>query len=238
MPRTHHGVNFAIVRLLSLLAIPSISWPAMADSGVDPAHKHAWGENIGWTNWRDAGNPPGSLGASFHASFLAGFIWGENVGWINLGDGDPGPAGGNEVSYANATGLDFGVNVNSGTGALYGRAWGENVGWINFDGGALASIPHPARIDFSSNPPRLRGFAWGENIGWINLDHAVSYVGLVASCDPCDANCDGSMNQFDIQPFVLTLLGGAGCSDCAADTNGDGSVNQFDIQGFVRCLGG
>lgn len=58
-------------------------------------------------------------------------------------------------------------------------------------------------------------------------------------CGPCDTNCDGSVNQFDIQSFIDVLGGSsAGCSPCAADANGDGSVNQFDIQGFVECLGG
>lgn len=59
----------------------------------------------------------------------------------------------------------------------------------------------------------------------------------VAYCNPCDANCDGSVNQFDIAPFVALLSNGAsGCSPCAADVDHDGSANQFDIQGFVDCL--
>src|SRR5262249_36597232 len=59
-----------------------------------------------------------------------------------------------------------------------------------------------------------------------------------ALCQPCDANCDGSVNQFDIQPFIAALQAQSGCSPCVADTNNDGTVNQFDIQGFVQCLGG
>lgn len=59
-----------------------------------------------------------------------------------------------------------------------------------------------------------------------------------AACNPCDANCDGSVNGQDIQPFRDLLLGASPCSPCAADTNGDGSVNGFDITGFVECLSG
>lgn len=71
--------------------------------------------------------------------------------------------------------------------------------------------------------------------GW-NLDD-IQIWGLVSTlCNPCDVNCDGSVNGQDIQPFVLLLYGGSGCSACAGDTNTDGSVNGFDINGFVQCL--
>jgi hypothetical protein len=149
-------------------------------SNIDPANKFAWGENIGWTNWRDAGGA--AQGVNVGATFLWGFIWGENVGFINVGDGTPA----NGVSYANINGTDFGVNGSSGSGNLSGLAWGENIGWVNFSGGALASPPNPARFDAAAG--RLRGFAWGENIGWINLDDAVHFVGVIAAVNIASAN--------------------------------------------------
>ncbi|MGE0480038.1 MAG: hypothetical protein AB7Q17_06150 [Phycisphaerae bacterium] len=56
-----------------------------------------------------------------------------------------------------------------------------------------------------------------------------------------DANCDGVVSNFDIDAFVLALVGGeAGWSQvydcdflCAADINLDGVVNNFDIDPFV-----
>lgn len=58
-----------------------------------------------------------------------------------------------------------------------------------------------------------------------------------------DMNCDGLVNNFDIDPFVLALSDPAGyhraypnCVLLNGDTNGDGLVNNFDIEGFVRCL--
>ncbi|MCG3126663.1 MAG: hypothetical protein CHACPFDD_01514 [Phycisphaerae bacterium] len=58
-------------------------------------------------------------------------------------------------------------------------------------------------------------------------------------CVPCDANCDGSINGFDVDPFVDLLTGGGvPCSPCAGDTNADGSVNGFDIDGLVNALTG
>ena len=213
---------------VGLLAMATLMGTALAQSNIDPAHKFAWGENIGWTNWYDAGAPPGDQGVVVGRTFLSGFIWAENAGWINVGDGSPV----NGVSYANLNGDDFGVNIQPATDALYGYAWGENIGWVNFTGGSLAAPPNPARIDGT----RLRGYVWGENVGWINLDGDADFVGLLP-CDPCDANCDGSINGGDIGWFIDLLNGvGTPCSRCAGDTNADGSINGSDISNFIDCL--
>ena len=56
-------------------------------------------------------------------------------------------------------------------------------------------------------------------------------------CDPCDANCDGLVDAFDIEPFLDLLFGGAvPCEACAGDANGDGEMNAFDIEPFLDCL--
>jgi len=214
---------------------------APAQSMIDPAHKLAWAENVGWTNWRDAGDPPAAQGVYFHATFLSGFIWAENVGWVNVGDGTPA----NGINYANQNGDDFGVNRDFVSGKLFGYAWGENVGWINFSGGDLANPPQPARLDKIGC--RLRGYVWGENIGWINLDHVTHYVGAHPSActagGPGDLNCDGVVNNFDIDPFVLALTDPAGyaakypnCNILNGDCNLHWIVNNFDIDPFVRLL--
>jgi hypothetical protein len=60
-----------------------------------------------------------------------------------------------------------------------------------------------------------------------------------------DINCDGSVNVFDIDPFVLALTNPTGyaaafpdCSIYSADINEDGLVNAFDIDPFVQVLVG
>ncbi len=63
-------------------------------------------------------------------------------------------------------------------------------------------------------------------------------AGASPPCDPCDADCDGAVDAFDVEPFIAILLGGGGCSACAADLNGDGAVDAFDIEPFVNCLVG
>jgi hypothetical protein len=60
-----------------------------------------------------------------------------------------------------------------------------------------------------------------------------------------DLNCDGAVDAFDIDPFVLALTDPAGyaaawpdCHRMLADINGDGVVNAFDIDPFVELLTG
>jgi hypothetical protein len=231
-------------RLSRLLFIAiAVAGSARAQTNVDPAHKFAWGENTGWTNWHDAGDPDGAQGVHVANTFLSGFVWAENVGWINLGDGTPA----NGIEYANVNGTDFGVNRDPDNDELYGLGWGENVGWLNFAGGALATPPNPARVDFSNCT--LAGFVWGENIGWINLDDATAYVGLQAGlCGSLvgDLNCDSTVDFGDINPFVLYLSNFAawqttyaGCNPANGDINGDGSYPSFgDINPFVALLSG
>jgi len=74
-----------------------------------------------------------------------------------------------------------------------------------------------------------------------------------ATCDPnpClqpsvgDLNCDGLINAFDIDPFVLAMSNPTeyeqqypNCNYMLADINRDGQVNAFDIDPFVELLTG
>jgi hypothetical protein len=58
-----------------------------------------------------------------------------------------------------------------------------------------------------------------------------------------DLNCDGAIDNFDINPFVLALTDPTGyqarypnCSRMNADCNSDGVVDNFDINPFVALL--
>lgn len=60
---------------------------------------------------------------------------------------------------------------------------------------------------------------------------------------PGDTNCDGRVNNFDINAFILALSDPAeyavqypNCSILSADANRDGRVNNFDIDAFVQCI--
>ncbi|MBL8877534.1 MAG: hypothetical protein JNG88_00315 [Phycisphaerales bacterium] len=60
-----------------------------------------------------------------------------------------------------------------------------------------------------------------------------------------DMNCDGEVNNFDIDPFVLALTDPdayaaqfPNCDAMNGDTNNDGVLNNFDIDPFVALLTG
>lgn len=60
-----------------------------------------------------------------------------------------------------------------------------------------------------------------------------------------DMNCDGVLDNFDIDPFIVALVNPQafellypGCDPANADVNGDGAVDNFDIDPFVDLLTG
>ena len=58
-----------------------------------------------------------------------------------------------------------------------------------------------------------------------------------SECDPCDMDCDGDVDAFDIEPFLALLFnGGVPCDTCTGDTDGDGDIDAFDIEPFLSCL--
>jgi hypothetical protein len=231
------------------LVLACLAAPAWGQSGVDTSNKFAWSENTGWLNFRDAGEPAGQQGVRLEAGVLAGFAWGENIGWINFGDGTPGTV----LGYGNATGSDFGVNIDSATGNLAGLAWGENVGWINFGwaAGAVPANPQRPRIELG----RFRGFAWGENIGWINLDLAAAgqFVGIdlgatcladIAGGGADGLSPDGTIDGTDFIAFINSFGIGDATVDPLADVAGagddglqpDGTIDGSDFIAFINAF--
>jgi hypothetical protein len=216
---------------MTILLALTCAAASAAPSNVSPTNKFAWGENVGYLNFRDPGDPSGSQGVVIGARFLSGYAWGENIGFVNFGDGTPS----NGLSYANLDGTDFGVNIDPNTGDLFGLAWSENTGWINFDTApTLTPFAQQARVDLVSN--RLRGYAWGENIGWINLDDAQVFVGFTGVCAG-DTNGDGIVNFTDINA-VLSTFGMSGAPGfMGADLNSDGVVNFTDLNIILSNFG-
>ncbi|MGE0480321.1 MAG: hypothetical protein AB7Q17_07600 [Phycisphaerae bacterium] len=112
--------------------------------------------------------------------------------------------------------------------------------WISFQPGEIrvcTSCHGPSQLDQAgqlppTNPPRaLRDVLeyWQDTSGGLRGD----------------TNCDGVVNDFDIDPFVLALASPAdyaaafpNCNINNADINADGRVNNFDIEPFVGCLTG
>ena len=183
---------------------------------IDPTNKFAWGANIGWTNWADAG----ANGAVIGEFVCSGFIWSANVGWISLGDGTPQ----NGIQYSNSSGTDFGVNltghlVSSGIARaqLRGLAYAANIGWINFE-----STGNP---EVSLSTGRLSGFAYSANCGWINLGDATAFVQTNTIQPGADTDSDGIADAYEFlftDPDALTVLTATG------DRDGDGASDSAE----------
>lgn len=86
----------------------------------------------------------------------------------------------------------------------------------------------------------------GFNFRSRNFGNASQRPKLIVTADairPGDLNCDGSVDEMDIDSFVLALLDPAaystvfpGCDVTRADLNHDGSLNGGDLQAFVALL--
>jgi hypothetical protein len=90
----------------------------------------------------------------------------------------------------------------------------------------------------------LDGIAGISAGGGVPSDFLESNLSGAPYC-PGDVNCDGAINAFDIDAFVLALTDPMSyhaqypdCSLANADINGDGVVNAFDIDPFVGLLTG
>lgn len=83
-----------------------------------------------------------------------------------------------------------------------------------------------------------------------NTAGAAYVIELGDPCDPCegfvsgDSNCDGVVNAFDIEPFIMAMFLPSQYVQqfpdcdllCNNDTNRDGFVDAFDIEPFLDLL--
>lgn len=124
------------------------------------------------------------------------------------------------------------------TGKAEAEATAKSTGsWGSIAGAATSGVWFPQTLRISNfNGPG--GGPLPDGILIESLGAGFRYVGpLGAAFAPCDANCDGSLNAFDIQPFRELLIGsGSPCAAGTGDVNRDGSVNAQDIQPFRDAL--
>ncbi len=114
-----------------------------------------------------------------------------------------------------------------------------DLAWYTFDGGGANSTANGYAVTGTIAQPDA-GPDDGMSAGAYEIVGGFWGAAQAVACGniaPCDVNCDGSLNGFDIQPFVLLLNNLAvPCSPCVGDVNGDGSVNGQDIQPFRDAL--
>ncbi|MGE0482139.1 MAG: hypothetical protein AB7Q17_16890 [Phycisphaerae bacterium] len=125
-------------------------------------------------------------------------------------------------------------------------------------GGFLPAAPSddPLRGVYRFDEAEARWDRVGDNLPGVHVVSLASRDGVLYAgtagrsvwalgADPlrADANCDGVVNNFDIDAFVLALADPTAyaqqfplCPAENADANADGVVNNFDIDAFVACV--
>lgn len=80
-------------------------------------------------------------------------------------------------------------------------------------------------------------------LSYVFPDYTPTMRGVTTACNGGDANCDGNVDFFDIDPFVTALLtpeayqaAYPSCNIGSADVNADGAVDFFDIDPFLDRL--
>ena len=80
-------------------------------------------------------------------------------------------------------------------------------------------------------------------VAWISGNFPMSNLRFMRRFATGDLNCDGSVDAFDIEPFIFALFVPQEyldryptCDPLVADTNGDGAVDAFDIEPFLTIL--
>ncbi|MGE0480866.1 MAG: FG-GAP repeat domain-containing protein [Phycisphaerae bacterium] len=136
--------------------------------------------------------------------------------------------------------------LNNGDG-VFGRTmfmhnYNSNARWL-----VVGDANNDGRLDMLIEPEN----SWDKYV-YLNLPPNSGDCdgdGVADECDPdpCgllgDLNCDGVVNNFDIDPFVLAISDPAayaatfpGCDRRNADADGNGLINNFDIDPFVALL--
>ncbi|MBU0639464.1 MAG: hypothetical protein KKB50_11415 [Planctomycetes bacterium] len=144
--------------------------------------------------------------------------------------------------------------INLGDLMVGGRLWNSAVA---VDPAPLLLMPgEVATFDFPFENT-IRGYAMMydvmEDAGGIPGEPRVTFLNAVSTIEFAgllgDLNCDGVVNGFDIDGFILALNSTApdypeyydqfpNCNIFLADCNQDGAVNGFDIDSFILILGG
>lgn len=189
------------LRLLLLCALLASTARLPAASTIDPAHRFAYGANIGWVDCR----ADGANGAVVGEYVCSGWIYSANCGWIGLGSGAPT----NGVRYCNASASDYGVNHEPG-GRLRGFAYGANIGWVAFESNGAP------RVNLATGA--LDGCAYGANVGWISLSNAFACVRTASVRAGADADADAIPDAWEI-----LRAGRTGWLGRSGDADGDGA---------------
>ncbi|MCG3126640.1 MAG: hypothetical protein CHACPFDD_01491 [Phycisphaerae bacterium] len=135
--------------------------------------------------------------------------------------------------YCYASGTSMATPVTNG---VIGMIWSANS---NLSAQAVENILF-ASCDDLGDAGNDEFWGWGR----VNVYKAVQ-AAIAAGDIVGDMNCDGAVDGFDVDPFVLAMINPVeyanqypACDITHGDVNGDGSINGFDVDGFVDLLDG
>jgi streptogramin lyase len=137
---------------------------------------------------------------------------------------------------------DFG----SGDNPDAGLGWYDGTSWGIFPGPTPSGAPQWGGLPHAQIAAlQVRVIPRGYELWMSCLSRGIAVLSVTEPAAAGDLNCDGAVNTFDIDPFVLALTNLTGyaeaypdCDHMLADINGDGLVNAFDIDPFVLVLTG
>ncbi|MBU0641220.1 MAG: right-handed parallel beta-helix repeat-containing protein [Planctomycetes bacterium] len=216
----------------------TISGNAATSQYSDGGGVYCFNSNPTLSNCTISGNSAGNRGGGVYC-FLGSpklsncIFWGDTPEEINVGAGSP------VVTYCDVQGGGPGEgNINADPLFVdpdnddYHLAAGSPC----IDTGDPAFVPQPGETDIDGE---MR--VWdGDNDDEARVDMGADEFG---SFRYGDLNCDGAIDTFDIDPFILALQGPdfydpvyPDCGYVLADITRDGVVNGFDIDAFVALL--
>ena len=136
------------------------------------------------------------------------------------------------------------VTWSAAGGATGGEIWGNTVN--NTRGASLIGTDNVSPYDDTTASPGVIYYYWAKatnDCGTSGFSNGDSGYAEGSGYPLGDLNCDGMLDAFDIDPFVLALTDPAGyaaafpnCDIMLADCNQDGVVDAFDIDPFVELL--
>jgi hypothetical protein len=145
-------------------------------------------------------------------------------------------------------GFSFDASVGYVTDIWYvkaGQAWHATDAWPDSWLSYWQSPDLGQSWEFSPVGAAQRVLVDGDSDGWLAKSGDDETSQPVTPRTLGDLNCDGALDAFDIDPFVLALTDPAAyeeqfpeCRLARADVNGDGAVDAFDIDPFVARLTG
>jgi hypothetical protein len=120
---------------------------------------------------------------------LSGWAWSENIGWISFNS-----------TTDTASSVDYGVDLDIGTGNLSGYAWSEHIGWISFNIGELGGCP------IAPCQPRMSGTLFE---GWARACSGKRDDGVTTNPNPTTPNnvCIGTDSRTDGWDGWISLKG-------------------------------